>query len=130
MAAAVHGIEISPESVDLAKVALKRRGLTGEGIERDRRPTSAELNRLFRCFDDNARLTMPMTLIVQFAIVTALRLDEICRVDWSDLDVGRRTLLIRDRKYPKKNPAMTKGSHCLRQLGSMPGPWQWSKQRT
>jgi hypothetical protein len=41
-------------------VALKRLGLIGKGIERDRRPTTAELGRLFRCFDENVRLTMPM----------------------------------------------------------------------
>ena len=99
-AAAVDGLEISPEAVDLARVALKRLGLIG--IERDRRPTTAEPNRLFRCFNDNARLTMPMTRIVKSAIATALRLDEICRVDWSDLDAGRRMLLIRDRKDPRK----------------------------
>lgn len=100
-AAAVHGLEIRVEGVDLARVALKRLGLIGKGVERDRRPTTAELARLFRCLDENARLTMPMTCIVQFAIATAMRLDEICRADWSDLDIDRRMLLIRDRKDPR-----------------------------
>ncbi len=31
-----------------------------------------------------------------------MRLDETCRVEWSDLDVARRMLLIRDRKDPRK----------------------------
>ncbi|MEL6296838.1 MAG: site-specific integrase, partial [Pseudomonadota bacterium] len=63
-AAAVHGLDISPEPVDLTRVALKRLGLIGKGAERDRRPTTDELNRLFRCFDDNERLTTPMTRVV------------------------------------------------------------------
>ena len=63
-AAAVHGLDISPEPVDLARVTLKRLGLIGKGTERDRRPTTDELNRLFRCFDDNERLTLPRTRIV------------------------------------------------------------------
>ncbi|WP_227285985.1 tyrosine-type recombinase/integrase [Boseongicola sp. H5] len=100
-AAAVHGLDISPKPVDLARVALKRLGLIGKGTERDRRPTTDELNRLFRCFDDNERLTLPMTRIVKFAVATAMRLDEICRVEWADLDVDRRMLLIRDRKDPR-----------------------------
>src|SRR6056297_2765974 len=100
-AAAVHGLDISPEPVDLARVALKRLGLIGKGTERDRRPTTDELNRLFRCFDDNDRLTLPMTRIVKFAVATAMRLDEICRVEWTDLDVDRRMLMIRDRKDPR-----------------------------
>jgi integrase len=100
-AAAVHGLEISAECVDLARIALKRLGLIGKGVERDRRPTAAELQRLFRCFDENARLTIPMTRIVQFAVATAMRLDEICRVEWGDLDRERRMLMIRDRKDPR-----------------------------
>jgi hypothetical protein len=91
-AAAVHGLDISPEPVDLARVALKRLGLIGKGTERDRRPTTDELNRLFRCFDDNERLTLPMTRIVKFAVATAMRLDE--RRDMSGgykVDVSRGT---------------------------------------
>ena len=100
-AAAVHGLETSPEPVDLARVALKRLGLIGKGIERDRRPSHAELKRLFDCFDANERLTLPMTRLVQFAIATAMRLDEICRVEWADLDVDRHMLFIKDRKDPR-----------------------------
>ncbi|MGC1486224.1 MAG: tyrosine-type recombinase/integrase, partial [Albidovulum sp.] len=37
----------------------------------------------------------------QFAVATAMRLDEICRVEWTDLDLDRRMLLIRDRKDPR-----------------------------
>lgn len=43
-AAAVHGLEISVEGVDLARVAPKRLGRIGKGVERDRRPTMAGLN--------------------------------------------------------------------------------------
>ncbi len=39
-----------------------------------------------------------MTRIVKFAVATAMRIDEICRVKWRDLDVESRMLLIRDRK--------------------------------
>jgi methylase of polypeptide subunit release factors len=41
-AAAVHGLDISPEPVDLARVALKRLGLIGKCTERDRRPRKDE----------------------------------------------------------------------------------------
>ena len=47
-AAAVYGLDISPEPVDLARVALKRLGLIVKGTEPGRRPTTDELNRLFR----------------------------------------------------------------------------------
>jgi len=38
---------------------------------------------------------------VKLAVATAMRLDEICRVEWADLDVDRRMLMIRDRKDPR-----------------------------
>lgn len=44
-AAAVHGVPVKVEPVDLARIALKRLGLIGKSDERDRRPTETELNR-------------------------------------------------------------------------------------
>ncbi|WP_208702807.1 MULTISPECIES: hypothetical protein [unclassified Mesorhizobium] len=45
-AAAVHGLPVRVEPIDLARIALKRLGLVGKGNERDRRPTQDELDRL------------------------------------------------------------------------------------
>ena len=47
-AAAVHGLPVKVEPVDLGRVALKRLGLIGKSTERDRRPTEEELEKLFR----------------------------------------------------------------------------------
>ncbi|MFD3191825.1 hypothetical protein ACFMPD_16375 [Sedimentitalea sp. HM32M-2] len=79
------------------------------------------MNRLFRCFDDHERLTTPMTRSVKCAVATAMRLDEICRVEWTDLDVDRRMLLIRDRKDPRNKTGTTSGSPYSPPPGSMPG---------
>lgn len=70
-------------------------------MERNRRPHPSELASLFQCFDGNERLTIPMSPIVRFAIATAMRQEEICNVEWSDLDVRQRMLLIRARKDPR-----------------------------
>ncbi|HEY2535004.1 MAG TPA: hypothetical protein VGJ20_45065 [Xanthobacteraceae bacterium] len=43
-AAAVHGLAVAIEPIDLARIALARLGLIGKGNERDRRPTQDELN--------------------------------------------------------------------------------------
>ncbi len=60
-AAAVHGLQVDTDAVRLARVALGKMGLVGTPKERDRRPTQDELDRLFAFFDENDRLTMPMT---------------------------------------------------------------------
>jgi integrase len=101
-AAAVHGAPVKVEPVDLARIALKRLGLVGKSNERDRRPTDEELAALFQHFDGNERLTIPMSRIIKFAIATAMRQDEICRVTWSDLNPRTKMLTIRDRKDPRQ----------------------------
>jgi integrase len=101
-AAAVHGLIVSTESVDLARIALGRLGLVGKGVERDRRPTQDELDRLIAAFDDNVRQKIPVGRLIQFAVATAMRQDEICRAMWSDLDERHKMLLIRNRKDPRR----------------------------
>jgi len=100
-AAAVHGIEVSIEPVQLARIALRRLGLIGKSRERDRRPTSEELDRIVNHIDENLRQIIPVGRIVQFAVATAMRQDEICRVQWADIDHVKKILLIRDRKDPR-----------------------------
>lgn len=106
-AAAVHGLPVSTEPVDHARFALRRLGLIGKGKERDRRPMSAELDALFAHFDAIERLTIPMTRIVQLAIATGMRQDEICRITWADIDLQNRTACIRERKHPRKKSDQT-----------------------
>lgn len=99
--AAVHGLPYSPEPVDLARIALRMLGLVGKGEERNRRPTPQEIDRLIEHFRGINSLTIPMGRIVRFAIATAMRQEEICRVTWDDLDERHKMLLIRDRKDPR-----------------------------
>lgn len=101
-AAAVHGVTISTEPLDLARIALKRLGLIGKGNERDRRPTQDELDRIATALDENPRQVIPVGRIMRFAVATAMRQEEICRVEWRDFDPRTRMLLIRDRKDPRR----------------------------
>lgn len=101
-AAAVHGMPVRVEPIDLARFALKRLGLVGKSNERDRRPTEEELARLFAHWDGNDRQLIPMSRIVQFAIASAMRQEEICRVTWNDLNARTKMLVIRDRKDPRE----------------------------
>lgn len=101
-AAAVHGLPARIEPVDLARIALKRLGLVGHSNERDRRPTEEELEQLIAHFDGNPRQIIPMGRIVKFAVATAMRQEEICRVTWSDLNTRTKMLTIRDRKDPRQ----------------------------
>ena len=101
-AAAVHGISVFPEQVKLARVALVRLGLVGNASERDRRPAQRELDDLIKYFDEKPRQLIPMSRIIRFAVATALRQEEICKITWDDVDIPNRIVTIRDRKDPRK----------------------------
>lgn len=100
-AAAVHGLPVSVEPIDMARIALKRLDLIGKGAERDRRPSDEELERLISHFDGKPRQTIPMGAVIRFAIATAMRQEEIFRVVWGDYAARTRMLTIRDRKDPR-----------------------------
>lgn len=100
-ASAVHEIETKIEPIEMGRQALKHLGLVGKSQERDRRPTEEEMEALFKSFDENPWQQNPMGRIIKFAIATAMRQDEICRITWSDYDARAKTVLIRDRKDPR-----------------------------
>jgi integrase len=94
-------IGVSDQPVKDAREALRSAGLVDKPRERNRRPTLAELEALFEFWDANPRQMIPMTDISQFAIASAMRLGEICRIEWGDLNATHRTIVIRDRKDPR-----------------------------
>jgi integrase len=101
-AAAVHGIEVPVEQINLARVALRRLNLVDKGNERDRRPTQDELDRIIGLHDDNPRQTIALGRIVKFAVATAMRQEEICTLLWTDVDLASQLATVRNRKDPRR----------------------------
>ena len=64
-------------------------------------PTEAELEALYSLWDAKKRQSIPMTTLVQFALSSAMRLGEICRIQIEDIDFEECTVLIRKRKDPR-----------------------------
>ncbi|MCZ6590280.1 MAG: site-specific integrase [Alphaproteobacteria bacterium] len=85
-----------------AREWLRTRGKITATDQRNRRPTDAELMRLFEFWRRQTQQVIPMEDITLFAVATAMRISEITRLTWSDLDETKRTILIRDRKDPRK----------------------------
>jgi integrase len=100
-AAAVHGITVSLEQLKLGRAALLRLGIVGKSKERDRRPTQQELDHITAWLDGNPRQSIPAGRITRFAVASAMRIEEICRIRWADLDDRKRTVIVRDRKDPR-----------------------------
>jgi integrase len=83
-----------------ARASLEHRKLKTRSNERRREPTDDELGRLYELWDNNLRQKIPMSLLCKFALATAMRQAEICRIEIEDIDRSAKTVIIRDRKDP------------------------------
>jgi len=83
-----------------ARDILRHSRLIGPSERRERRPTEDELYRLQAYWSSIDAPTIPMFDIVLFAISTAMRLGEIVRMRFDDIDTDKRMVTIRDRKDP------------------------------
>lgn len=82
-----------------ARGALAKVRMIGKSKRRDRRVSDAELAKLLKHFEGQTT-SVPMRDILEFCLASAMRISEVCRLRWDDLNEADRTILIRDRKHP------------------------------
>lgn len=99
---AVKRVSAPVQAVRDARDAMQFSGLETHSQERERRPTDAEMQALYTYWQDNERMQIPMQELCEFAIASAMRLSEICNLQWVDLDRANKTIRIRDRKDPRR----------------------------
>ena len=93
----IKQIDIDPGLVLEARRKLVRHS-PGLNRHRDRIPTAGELMRLRTHFAASYTGTVPMKELMDFALVSAMRVGEICRITFEDVDWDQHTVIIRDRK--------------------------------
>lgn len=93
-------LPISLEPIKIARANMGHLKIATKSKERDRRPTKEEIELLCDYFDKHS--VLPMRDIINFAIETAMRLGEITRLRWVDLNKRDKTIIIRDRKHPRE----------------------------
>lgn len=90
---------------EAAKLLLRSKGLIGRPASRDRRPTPGEIEQIRAYFQRSQKIRpsalIPMEDIMDFAIATSRRQEEITRLRWSDLDTRTMTCWVRDAKHPR-----------------------------
>jgi integrase len=100
-ARSVKELPVLPEVVQQARNACRELRLIGKARKRTRRPTPDELARLREYFARrDARSTIRMLPVLEFAVCSARREAEICRHEWHDNDAATRTGIVRDAKHP------------------------------
>jgi integrase len=100
-AKSVRELPVRPEIVQEARNACAELRLIGKARKRARRPTPGELEQLRDYFAHrDKRSQIPMLTVLEFALASARRESEICRLEWRDNDERTRTGLVRDAKHP------------------------------
>ncbi|PHI36338.1 integrase [Pseudoalteromonas sp. GCY] len=90
-------------------------GLVGKSQKRTRRPTSDELERLREGlqkrmeYRPNGTKRIPYLDILDFSLLTCMRIGEVCKITWDDLNTQHKTVMVRDRKDPRKKA----GNHMI-----------------
>lgn len=112
-ARAAWNIQANVQAIDEAAHASRHLKLTAKSRQRDRRPTQHELDTLREWFArDDGRREIPMHELIDFAVASARREDEMCRLLWKDIDRKTMTATVRDMK----NPEQTKGNDIVVKL--------------
>lgn len=81
-----------------ARQVLRREGLIADSVQRERRPSNAEMWQLSRWFSHDKE----MLHVIWFAVYSARRQSEIVKLRWEDLNETDRTIWVRDLKDPRK----------------------------
>lgn len=111
----VFNIQANFSVFDEAVPVLSDMQLIGKSEKRTRRPTNDELAKLKEGlkkreeFRSNGTTRIPFTDILEFSILTCMRIGEVCAIRWEDLDQEHKTVLVRDRKDPRKKA----GNHMI-----------------
>jgi integrase len=101
VARAMWKINVQPGLIDDAREILKYMGMAERSNERDRRPTLEEIEGLKKWFGEHSDSLTPER--VDFILDSCFRPpSEITRLRWDDLNHEDKTILIRDRKDPRK----------------------------
>ncbi len=88
-------------AIDAAKVELLRTKVIAKPVQRKRRLSAQEELVLLNHFGSrDARSKIPMVDIFRFALLTARRQEEICRIKWVDVDFEKGTCWLDDVKHP------------------------------
>lgn len=110
MAPVSFGIPTDESIITRAYPALHAENLIGKAAQRSRRPIADELEKLKaglaqreeRSIARGAPSNIPFNQILEFSILSCMRISEVCNILWQDIDDKNRSVLVRNRKDPRK----------------------------
>ncbi len=98
-------IDVDIQSYMNARYTMTKSGIIAPGGIRSRRPTREECALLLEALqgrEKSSYLSIPYSEIFMFSILTCMRVGEVTKLRWADLDETQRAVMVRDRKDPRK----------------------------
>jgi integrase len=103
-ASALWDIPLQPQitAVREGMFALRETGVSGDAVERTRRLSEEEIDKVRRFATRTEKSVINLPAIIDVLRVLPIRLGELCSIEWADLDARDRSVLLRKRKHPTK----------------------------
>jgi integrase len=95
-------LDVDPNLARDARAGLSAARVKTTSVERDRYITDAEIALMRSTFEAQGKLKLPLADLMDFALATGMRLGEITRIEHGDLSHNERTILITNRKDPRR----------------------------
>jgi len=105
-------ISVDFDAYVTARETMRQMGIIGAGNTRSRRPTGIELDMIIERLKEKTLTSYsgaPFADILMFSVLSCMRIGEVTRIQWSDVDKKNRAVLVRDRKDPRKK----EGNHMV-----------------
>jgi integrase len=98
-ASSVWRLAVPVDTVTDVRDALKKLGMVRKSEHRDRRVSDAELEQVIPHLTRRVS-SIALADVVWFCLASAMRISEVTRLQWSDLNEDDKTIRIRARKHP------------------------------
>jgi integrase len=96
----VRRIDVNEGLAREARASLTANRISTRSRERTRLPTDSELTVILAHLTARPHAKIPVATIVRFALVSGMRLGEICSVLIEDMNESSRSIVVRQRKHP------------------------------
>ncbi|MGQ6276219.1 tyrosine-type recombinase/integrase [Serratia sp. IR-2025] len=101
----IFDIDVDLQAYELARMNLSQMRVIGPSQKRSRRPTRTETELILSGLkekESGSYNKTPFSEIFLFSILTCMRIGEVCKITWGDVDEKQKSVLVRDRKDPRK----------------------------
>jgi integrase len=101
----VYGLTVRDHELQEARQRLAKKKIIGQSTARIRRPEEGEVDAIAAAHQDTDQ-SCDLREILEILEVLPIRVGELCRIKWTDIDHAKRQVVLRQRKHPDRQIKM------------------------